>query len=44
MIASSFGVVGGRVIWGLRKYLAEEDSAGRKSNSAKDVQTALTQV
>ena len=41
-IALSFGIVGGRVIWVLRKFLAEDE--GRKSNSAKDVRTALIQA
>ena len=41
----SFGIVGGRVIWILRKYLAEEEGAGRKaSNSVKDVREAFTQA
>jgi len=43
-IAFSFGVVGGRVVWVLRKYLAEEESAGRKSNAARDVRAGLRQV
>ena len=41
----SFGIVGGRVIWILGKYLAEEEGAGRKaSNSVKDVRQAFTMV
>ena len=38
----SFGIIEGRVVWVLRKYLAED--AGRKSNSSRDVRAALAQV
>ena len=43
MTSLSFGIVGGRVIWVLGKYLYEENSR-KASNSVKDVQEALTQV
>ena len=45
IMSLSFGIVRGRVIWILRKFLIEEESAGRKtSNSAKDVREAFTQA
>ena len=40
-VGLSLGIVGGRVIWVLRKNL---EIAGRNSNSAKDVRNALLQV
>ena len=43
-IATSFDLVGGKMVWVLREYLAEKEAAGRKSNSDKDVRAALTEV
>jgi len=40
----SFGIVGGRVIWILSMYLAEEGAGRKESNSVKDVREALTLV